>query len=102
MGRDFGRVRKIAFWIGNFSIGFYEEFREFNHTNSTTATDMVNKMQDLSTTNIKEVNIESLPMYVRRIGRAGAVVKGVKSFTQTPAGKAVIVALSEANPVKFM
>jgi hypothetical protein len=93
------RFKKLAVVVGNFTIGFFEEFREFNDTKTTS---MASAMQDLSDMNVDDINVESVPKYVRRIGRAGAVVQGVKSFAQTPAGKAVVVVISEANPINFM
>ena len=95
--KNYGRFRRVAFWIGNFSIGFVEEFREYNRTNATAM--VKSTMEDLSTLNVKELEIESVPKYVRRIGRAGAVVQGAKSFAQTPVGNAVVVAITNASPV---
>ena len=102
--KNYGRFRRMAFWVGNFSIGFVEEFREFNKTNSTNTTAMVKStMKDISTFNVKELEIESMPKYVRRIGRAGAVLQGAKSFAQTPVGNGIVVAITNASPtLKFM
>ena len=99
MAKDYNRIRKFGIIIGNFTFGIIEEFREFNRSNSTA---MASTVQDLSDMTVDEITVESVPKYVRRIGRAGAVVQGVKSFAQTPAGKAVVVVISEANPINFM
>jgi hypothetical protein len=98
------RVRKIGFWIGNFSCGFYEEFRNCSEVISDNITDISNNTVNTISRggNLGSDSSILLPNQVKQVTKVVAGAKALHEFGQSPVGSTLKLILIEANPTTFL